>query len=64
MTKTDDPVDEDDELFQVVNVTVMSSPDAADCKGLYAAETENLDPVSLLSWFKIVPNDPLLLFKR
>ncbi|KAK3752748.1 hypothetical protein QZH41_018707, partial [Actinostola sp. cb2023] len=34
----------DDELFQVINVSVMSSPTAADSKGLYAAETENLDP--------------------
>jgi len=49
MAKSSDAGDDEDELFQVINVTVMSSPDAADAKGLYAAETENLDPVSNIS---------------
>lgn len=38
--------DEDDELFQIVNVAVLKSSEEAESKTLYAAETENLDPVS------------------
>ncbi|XP_001636648.2 complement component 1 Q subcomponent-binding protein, mitochondrial [Nematostella vectensis] len=35
---------EEEDVFQIINVCVMDSPNSADNKAIYAAETENIDP--------------------
>ncbi|XP_031550461.1 complement component 1 Q subcomponent-binding protein, mitochondrial-like [Actinia tenebrosa] len=44
LPKAEGAENEEEELFQIVNVTVLKSSEEAETKSLYAAETENFDP--------------------